>query len=159
MLLLWSLSDYCSAMDLAEQFRITNQIALAKLGGRGASCKMLFICTSIWPAAFLFPNWVRTPCSHVHVSGMKLKVYSVIQRWASATSNWEPQFRNQKLCFCPCHESSFYYCDLPWAVLAIFSNSDSALRPWSTSSFWFCAFKIFFSGFICLSLCFVFCFS
>ena len=107
----WSLLDYCSAMDLAEQFKITwpNQIALAKLG-RGGSCKTLFIC--IWPAACLFPNWVRTPCSHVHDSGTKLKMCTVSQRWAQGTSKWEPQLRNPVLCFCPCNElwSCHYDC-------------------------------------------------
>lgn len=107
-LAIWSLSDYCRAMDLAEQFRITwpSQIALATLG-RAGSCKMLFIRTCIWPGACFYLNWVRTPDYHVRISGRKLKMCVVIQRQAQGTSDWEPQLRNQMLCFC--------LCNAPWS--------------------------------------------
>lgn len=90
---------------------------LAKQKKRGAH-KMLFICTLIWPAACLFPSCVRTPHSHVHVSGMKLKVCAVIQRWAQGTSNWGPQLR--KLSLCSCNEPWFFTVTvLCWPFLVI----------------------------------------
>lgn len=137
MLVIWCLLDYCSAIDLAEQFRITwpNQIALAKLRS-GGSWKMLFTHkllhlassllvpklskNSLFPRAY-FQHKARSTCYYSKMSTGDTQL---------GASTQEALFLSKLM-----DMVSFLW--LCWAVLAIFSNSNSAWRPWSICSFGF----------------------